>query len=725
MISAQSKSVTIFLVGALASHLLSCFSLVEAWSALGVRKTAFRHLGKHRQEGNSVSSLDYRREPSTDDKQITAQSDEEMESSIRTALPGTALKDTSKKQERTVRKTNIQVRKNRMGTMEKLLSSNKKPLIKQPLNSKNAVPETVVTTPQELRSAVFDQGVLLKDIEFRNVTFMPSFEHLAEEENNSTVTAIQSSAIDDNEEIAEALNHEVIKLLEQRFKSKSKPGARGPDDDAHLALSIEGGGMRGAVSAGMASAIAVLGLSDAFDSIYGSSAGSVIGAYMISRQMCVDVYTDVLTTAKTKFVSKGRLASSLATNILDQRVLNSTTEPFSRYISPAMNISFVLDSIMDPSQGLRPLDIDTFRKNDEVQKLRVVTSTVRDGKMETHCLGSSNMDFFDEVDENGEVLEYATTNVGNKRHGLFSCLETSMLVPAATGPPQPLLRHDDAHLNMTTTCFDAFCYEPIPYRSAVKEGASHVLVLKSRPTGSPIGSKPGSFEKLFAPMYFERNHMPQVSSYFQNGGQQYIYIEDYLTLEEGRKAGSHGVLVPPQKILYGVDRDEEAEELVTNRDKWSRAHLFPLAVPEGQPELSVLSVDADEVVEAVRLGFAVAFDLLAPITGVGFNTHLDGERVADLLFSHAGISPDALKAPINIAGMPISDDGSEENQPLHERSESLRNDDTLDGGIDDGSPCPEQDAYELLQSLPGFHNGRMQSLSHGLHQLRQGSRGRH
>ena len=84
MISVKPRTLTVFLVGALASHLLSCFSLVEAWSALGLRKAAFRHLGKHhRQEGNSVSSLDYRREPSTDDRQITTQSEKEIESSIK------------------------------------------------------------------------------------------------------------------------------------------------------------------------------------------------------------------------------------------------------------------------------------------------------------------------------------------------------------------------------------------------------------------------------------------------------------------------------------------------------------------------------------------------------------------------------------------------------------------------------------------------------------------
>ena len=66
---------------------------------------------------------------------------------------------------------------------------------------------------------------------------------------------------------------------------------------------VAGGGMRGSVSAGMAAAIATLGLCDAFDSVYGSSAGSVVGAYMFSPQMCVDVYTDFIPTARKLFVS--------------------------------------------------------------------------------------------------------------------------------------------------------------------------------------------------------------------------------------------------------------------------------------------------------------------------------------------------------------------------------------------------------------------------------------
>jgi hypothetical protein len=305
-----------------------------------------------------------------------------------------------------------------------------------------------------------------------------------------------------------------------------------------------------------------------------------------------------------------------------------------------------------------------------------------------------------------------------------------MLVPAATGPPLPLLRNKDAHLNITTRCFDAFCYEPIPYRSAVEEGATHVLVLKTRPDGSPIGTKPGLFEKVFAPMYFDANGMPQVSKYFENGGQQYIYVEDYLTLDQGRDhvvnrrdpESLNGIPVPPPKILYGIPRDEEAQKLATNRDKWNRAHLFPLAVAEGKPELSTLSVDQEEVLQGVKMGFAAAFDLLAPLANVELNSHLNGDRVADLLFSHVGTAVNVLEVPVPIAGDLILEteesckitncractNTMEQKVARDLRSAYFMHE--LEIIRESLQPCPIRDAADLLDSLPGFHRGRMVSL---------------
>ena len=47
------------------------------------------------------------------------------------------------------------------------------------------------------------------------------------------------------------------------------------------------------------------------------------------------------------------------------------------------------------------------------------------------------------------------------------------------------------------------------------------------------------------------------------------------------------------------------------------------------------------------IGFAAA---LAPAANVELSAHLDGERVAELLFSHVGIAINVLEIPVPIAG---------------------------------------------------------------------------
>ena len=69
-----------------------------------------------------------------------------------------------------------------------------------------------------------------------------------------------------------------------------------------------------------------------------------------------------------------------------------------RVIMPGLNTSYVLDTIMCPN-GLRPLNMDAFRKNDVLQPLRVVASSLRQGKMETISFGSHEADFLNESNE--------------------------------------------------------------------------------------------------------------------------------------------------------------------------------------------------------------------------------------------------------------------------------------------------------------------------------------
>lgn len=192
-------------------------------------------------------------------------------------------------------------------------------------------PKVNVSNVHELRHAILDQEYELSQIKLAN----------------QLDAAMKESAIESLKD-----NHDVLQLIKQRFLTGSIPGNR--QDSASLALAIEGGGMRGCVSAGMAAAIASLGLTDTFDTIYGSSAGSVIGSYMVSRQMCMDVYLDILPAARTKFVCKPRIVGSFVKSfpkVLATGMLHNTSFPEYLRQNPGMNLSYVLDGIMGPENG--------------------------------------------------------------------------------------------------------------------------------------------------------------------------------------------------------------------------------------------------------------------------------------------------------------------------------------------------------------------------------------
>jgi predicted patatin/cPLA2 family phospholipase len=76
--------------------------------------------------------------------------------------------------------------------------------------------------------------------------------------------------------------HPVVQTILRRRREGSRPGAR--TDGRRVALLIEGGGMRGVVSAGMTAAIEQLGLRDSFDEVHGASAGAFNAAFLLAGQ---------------------------------------------------------------------------------------------------------------------------------------------------------------------------------------------------------------------------------------------------------------------------------------------------------------------------------------------------------------------------------------------------------------------------------------------------------
>lgn len=538
-------------------------------------------------------------------------------------------------------------------------------------------------------------------------------------------------------------SHDVLNLLRERYRARSTPSSRPPDDTARLALSIEGGGMRGAVSYGMAAAVACLGLSDAFDAVYGSSAGSVIGSYFVSRQLYLDVYSDVLPAGRDLFVKKSKilgdvfrnafrvikergagvgplaLGKRLNANLIERWTTTTTNATSSMEALPptragGLNISFVLDSIMCPERGLRPLDLEAFSHNDAVQPLRIVSSAVEleTGKLKTACFGSKEGHFRDGFGDprgpagrdvpptDGESLYPATSAAADEdgaRRGLWACLGASMLVPGAADSPFRLhLPSTDGPDSSTSPhlCFDAFCYEPVPFRSAVAEGATHVLALRSRPAGFVPKTRPTLYERAVAPLYFRSNGVPDsVASFFERGGQQYLYAEDVLTCDRGLDAGGP-IPIPPAKVLYAAPEAEAG----TDREGWARAHLLPITVPADVPELSTLSQDRDDILRGMREGFAAAYDTLAPVVGLGVGPDaLDGMTVAELVFPH--IDADAPQESVLEKQFPLAGE---------KLGESTR---AVDGGSIPSTHQTETVAGTDLSSVPARRARFRRSLS--------------
>lgn len=148
---------------------------------------------------------------------------------------------------------------------------------------------------------------------------------------------------------------------ENRDQVKISDSSRGnvqrtlpPDDGCRVALAIEGGGMRGCVTAGMVTAIHYLGLEDTVDVVYGSSAGTVIGAYFITRQLPwfgPEVYYDALTTAGDRFINTKRFLRAVGLGLLDPRLAKDVI--FRRnHGKPVLDLSYLLKTTMQEQKPL-------------------------------------------------------------------------------------------------------------------------------------------------------------------------------------------------------------------------------------------------------------------------------------------------------------------------------------------------------------------------------------
>jgi predicted patatin/cPLA2 family phospholipase len=230
--------------------------------------------------------------------------------------------------------------------------------------------------------------------------------------------------------------HEVLRLLGQRGRAGSLPGAR--SDGFRVALAIEGGGMRGTISAGMALALDELGLMSAFDAVYGASAGAISAAWLLSRP----------------------------------QGLRGWAEP--AYARAFIRRSGLLRG--RPVADVRALIEELYQTTFPMDFAAVLASPVEFHPLATDAATGQSTDLRPLIGTPAE---------------LRLALRASAALPLLAGPP---VQFDGRRF------YDAGLSESVPYRTALAQGATHVLVLRSRrdPVTVPDGHAPARSARLIA-----------------------------------------------------------------------------------------------------------------------------------------------------------------------------------------------------------------------------------
>lgn len=220
----------------------------------------------------------------------------------------------------------------------------------------------------------------------------------------------------------------VLELVRERARQGSVPGAR--NDSYRLALAIEGGGSRGTYSSGMAVELERRGLSQVFDDVYGSSMGAITAAWLLS--------------GKAEHGSSYWWYPDTMPNVIRPRAVLRR--------KPVVDLEFLMNQVYQDWAGL---DFDAILDN-----------PVRLHPIATDADRGDALDLLPYLD-NGEALKLA--------------LRGSAGLPLLSGP---LIRLGGRRL------LDGGLTESIPFRSAVRDGATHVLVLRTRRADEPAKPPP-------------------------------------------------------------------------------------------------------------------------------------------------------------------------------------------------------------------------------------------
>lgn len=287
-----------------------------------------------------------------------------------------------------------------------------------------------------------------------------------------------------------------LDVISKRIKEKSKPKER--KDSYKVGLVLEGGCMRSVVTAGMTTALQALQGLDAIDAIYSSSAGSCVGAYFSTNQ------------------------GPEGTSVFYKYINNS------KFINPLR--VFIGKQLLDLHYML-----EVFKKDVPLNCQKIIQS-----KIPNHIFVTE-----------AKTVKLLDMSKFSAPEEVLNALFYTCQMPIAAGWPTRVSE------NIYYTD-GAILAGVLPLQQAIKDKCTHILVLPSRPIGSPTHQK-HLLEYIAVKILSER--FPKLAKRVRDRYKLYAQsIEEIKDAEEGKlqKPEIEAVHLPKgSKEISGMEKRSE------------------------------------------------------------------------------------------------------------------------------------------------------------------------
>jgi predicted patatin/cPLA2 family phospholipase len=340
--------------------------------------------------------------------------------------------------------------------------------------------------------------------------------------------------------------HEVLRVLAARARTGDPPygdgkgtGGRPYGDGLRVALAIEGGGMRGVISAGMALELHERGVVPTFDAVYGASAGAITGAWLLSSRPGGLLGWTETAYAKTLIRRSGLLRGR-----------------------PAVDVRSLIEELY---QTTFPMDFAS-----------VLASPVEYHPLATDVATGSSTDLRPFISDPAE---------------LRLALRASAAMPLLAGPPVEFAGR---------RFYDAGVSESVPYRTALAQGATHVLVLRSRrdPLTWPDGRAPSRSVRVIARTTLRRE-TPALRATFLDRDARLAADDRRLAAYQSASAPPAPAAAPPAPASGGTAPASDADAPIS-----AQPAVFSIRPAADSPEVSRLATDGKLLRAAFEAGRA-------------------------------------------------------------------------------------------------------------------------